>query len=46
MRCEDYNENRTSTDDKNFLILDEKIYFMEVEWEKVPKDYLKTNRNF
>lgn len=46
MRIEDYNESRTSTDDKNFLILDGKIYFMEVEGEKVPKDYLKTNRNF
>lgn len=46
MRIEDYNESRTSTDDKNFLILDGKIYFMEVEGEKAPKDYLKTNRNF
>ena len=46
IRVEDYNENRTSIDDKCFLILDEKIYFMEVEGEKVPKDYLKTNRNF
>lgn len=46
MRIEDYNESRTSTDDKNFFILDGKIYFMEVEGEKVPKDYLKTNRNF